>query len=297
MPAMKLLVTGNCQARPLLSLMCGTGLFKSLDPIILHLADPDHVRKYEESLQEADLIVAQKTDPTFPVEVLRSEKIKELHGKKTVIWPNIFFSGQQPYLRYFTHRTLGRLLGPLETMHDLRIYLDWSTLRSVRNDFIDLSETEYLKQIVDRSMRALRERERGCDILISDEISGNLQRRLFFTFNHPSMFLLRLVAQRALSQLIPDAPEVPPLSSEPLASFIVPSTWDQQRQLCVYRGHEIEVSHGPQVKLNGWRQYDAAELRDAFFQCYDHLARTIDLSELRVTPSYPGTRLDGPFSV
>nr|WP_168623835.1 WcbI family polysaccharide biosynthesis putative acetyltransferase [Roseibacterium persicicum] len=293
---MKLLVTGNCQARPLMNLMCGTGLFEPLDPIILHLADPGHSKKYEESLQEADLIVAQKTDPKFRVKVLSSENINELYSGKTVIWPNIFFSGQQPFLRYFTHRVQGRLLGPFDASHDLRIFGDWLSARKGMAGLIPRDSGDYIAAVRRLSLDSLRRREEGCGVIVSDLIEANPSVPLFFTFNHPSRFLLAKAAERLLARLSIEGAVVTEGDGEPLAAYRVPSTWMTDDLGDRYRGRAVVLKPGGGVDLGAFREFDADELRAEFFRCYDHQAAVLDPSDIRVTPSYPGFDLDGPMS-
>lgn len=68
----RLLVIGNCQARPVSRILGQTGRFDCLEPIILHLAADDMRAEHEPRIASADLILAQATVDTFPVAHLRS---------------------------------------------------------------------------------------------------------------------------------------------------------------------------------------------------------------------------------
>jgi hypothetical protein len=280
----------------LLHLLSGTGQFEPLEPIILHLAEPKKTDDYSEALNRSDVILAQKTAPQFPIPILRSKHIKETYGNKALVWPNIFFGGQQPYLRYFTHRTAGRILGPLEATHDLRIFMDWVVHRTGKQLWTPPPDALYQEEIIHRSLANLRQREQGCDIILSDVIESNLDQQLFFTFNHPSMQLLRTAAQRVLSNIMTDGPEIPAADFEPLAAVRGPSTWEAQSDSMLYRGREVELQPEGRIALTGRAEYKIEDLREAFFECYDHMAEIMDIESIRVTPNYPGAELDGPFS-
>lgn len=129
---MKILITGNCQARPMSELLCdGVNNF-ALEPIILHLAKVEDANSHEALLSDADVIIAQATSDSFQPAHLSSRFLKEQFGPRVLVWPNVFYSGQTPYLRYITHTKAGRITGPLDVYHDLRILNEWYISRMGR---------------------------------------------------------------------------------------------------------------------------------------------------------------------
>lgn len=93
------------------------------------------------------------------------------------------------------------------------------------------------------SLDALSKKEVHCDVAISDVIAKEeVNRRLFFAFNHPTNRLLAIVADRlcAMASLCfeLDAAVLP----EPLARIIPPSLVDGDPP--VSAGHDLIIEHG-----------------------------------------------------
>ena len=233
---MKILVSGNCQAEPVISLLSAIcGDVQPLEPIITYL--PQDAQEQEDvhkaRMREADIIFAQATMPTaimptIQVPHVASASIKAHFPEKTIIWPNLFYAGQQPYLCYVTHQiTKARLLGPMGEYHDLRILRDWYRDRRDETPF-NLPDAG---QIAQTSLEELGRREAPCDVKISDLIDAEKStRRLFFTFNHPSRWLFIALVERMMARtnLKGNLSKVPP--REPLAQIVVPSIWHQWPQ-------------------------------------------------------------------
>ncbi len=179
-------------------------------------------------MREADIIFAQATMPTIRVPHVVSANIKAHFPEKTIIWPNLFYAGQQPYLCYVTHQiTKARLMGPMGEYHDLRILRDWYRDRRGETPF-NLPDAG---QIAQTSLEELRRREAACDVKISDLIDAEKStRRLFFTFNHPSQWLLIALVEHMMARtnLKGKLSKLPP--REPLAQIVVPSIWHQWPQ-------------------------------------------------------------------
>ncbi len=284
----KLLVIGNCQARPVLDRLCQSDHFTALSPIVLHLATPAQFEAHKSLLESADIIVSQNTADTFPLPHLRSATLRD-SGKPTVIWPNIFYSGQQPFLRYFTHGTEGRLEGPIEASHDLRIYGDWLDQNGIDNPHRIGDELVYLDFVHNRSLADLGLREQGCDVIISDIIRDRfLTDRLFFTFNHPTRLLIDALADRILTHLSYKALGAGAYcEDEPLDRYIVPSRWPDGPPTFL-RGDRIQCSDNGRVeRVKGPPEiYSPETLRDAFFSAYDHNVLFRHPGDIRVTPDY-----------
>lgn len=278
---MKILVIGNCQARPLSQLLCDGNLNTALKPIIVHLAKPDDVLRDRALMSEADIIVAQNTAKSFEPEHLRSNKVKEEYNDKTIIWPNVFYIGQTPYLRYVTHKTAGRLIGPLEAYHDLRFLSNWYSERlgiSYPEIEIDVDEVSA------KSLDELQRREAQCDIEISDIIEnyGTL-KRIFFTFNHPSRLILEALAKRIAEKAGIKRQEVSKTKWEPLGRIVPPSIFDNPPRADSQFMGLVTNDEGRIVRYT----YSEESLCKAFFDLYDKSINYLaDPASLRITPNY-----------
>lgn len=272
---MKLLVIGNCQARPLSALFSGAveGV-EPLEPVILHLAKEQEAETHFARMQEADLILTQATAASFKPAHLVSADVQARFPGKTRIWPNIFYAGQQPNLKYLTHTTRGRIYGPLDIYHDCDILRAWYLDRLGIDPVPPAEDPEAVHA---RSIQALRNRESECDVTVSDLIEAHRgERRLFFTFNHPARWLLERMTERlcALQGLVyaPSAPS----GREPLGRIAPPSVFDDGETL--YQGLPVGSAGPP-------RRYMPAELRSTAFACYDAQREVLtEIERLRYTP-------------
>ena len=285
--APKVLVLGNCQARPLSMLLNRFAGFELLDPIILHLAkEADHA-EHEDRIAGADLVLSQLTASVFRPAHLRSEELKKRHPEKTLIWPNLFFAGQQPYLRYLTHATRGRILGPIDATHDMRLLRAWFMDRAGISFREDIAAEGYEKAVADRSLNDLRQREASCDLGVTDLIEAEIMtRKLFFTFNHPSIWLLSRMAERILARLeIPGSIDDASLK-EPLGTFQPPSSLPRLNAPAPIQGVEVNLDTPGQIGVGPKRHYSPEELQQAAFACYDHIREHLHPEALRLTPAY-----------
>ncbi len=281
---MKILVTGNCQARPLGSLLSKSTSHEVLEPIILHLSNAAEQDAHMERIAQADFILAQATAPVFQPAHLRSDVLQEQFAGRVVVWPNVFFVGQHPYLRYLTHAQAGRVLGPMEATHDIRVVNAWFRSRQGLSFNESMTEPGYEQRVYDTSLRDLRGRESKCDVAISDLIEAHFEdRQLFFTFNHPSLFLLTRLAERVLDRVGKAQTIDVGDMKEPLGQFRPPWRFSDGTAL---RGRAIDLSTAGEVKLGPPRRYSQREFEETSFACYDHLAAQMDPSALRMTPRY-----------
>ncbi|MEM7491952.1 MAG: WcbI family polysaccharide biosynthesis putative acetyltransferase [Pseudomonadota bacterium] len=283
----KVLVIGNCQARPVASILEKLALdVELLDPIILHLSKADDAPEQEALINTADIVFAQYTADIFQPAHLRSSFLKQENPGKVLIWPNIFYAGQQPSLRYITHASGGRIAGPLDTYHDLRILEKWYNANDLDLPFQKTSDD----QIHQHSLAELRAREEAaCDVGISDLIEDKFrQERLFFTFNHPSLALLSVVTSRLIDAcgLQPSTEEL--VMKEPLARIIPPSLWeDDDLEAQTFRGPRIDFET-PNLALPGPpTDYSYQDMLSLFYRSYEQQKdKLLDTDNLRVTPNY-----------
>lgn len=277
---MKLLVIGNCQARPLAALLDGAvEVIELMEPIILHLARDADTSRNLASMAKADLILTQHTAPTFNTSHLVAARIRKHFPSKTRVWPNIFYAGQQPNLKYLTHITRGRIDGPLDIYHDSEVLRAWYRDRLGIDPVPPREDPE---EVHSRSLSALREREGDCDVAVSDLIEAYRHAmRLFFTFNHPVRWLLEQMAMRLSEGLGLSYVPAPAPCNEPLGRIVPPALFDGDEAL--FQGLTIDSTNGKPI--NPSRRYTTPELRDVAFTCYDR--QRIALSEapqLRYTP-------------
>jgi hypothetical protein len=280
----KILVLGNCQARPLSSLLNDTGRFDCLPPIILHLAKIEERAEHLDRISQADIVLSQKTSAGFALPYLCSQTLKTEHPR-TVVWPNVFYAGQHPFLRYMTHKTSGRLFGPLEAMHDLRIFWRWQ-LATGKIDRYPVAEG-YAEQVAAASMIDLQDRETECDVMISDYIQGqNRDERMFFTFNHPTNKVMWHLMRRILLALgQSDDIAYDTKKHEALGRYVVPSSWTTPDT--VFRGDRIaiEAATGQVIRYPGPPQtYTLEMLEAAFFETYNSNPAYRDAATIRLTP-------------
>lgn len=287
----KLLVIGNCQARPISQILGQSGHFDCFEPIILHLAANDMRAEHEHRIRSADLILAQLTADSFPIAHLQSARLRARLGDRVIVWPNMFYSGQQPFARYVTLAQGGRLLGPTEAIHDLRFFWDWWQERHGADIRPRRAVGELTQEISALSLRDLQQRETNCDVSISDVIRAHSQtRRLFFTFNHPTRFLISALCDRILSRIgLPIRPANQSQDSEPLDRYVIPSTgFPLAEAQELYTGNPVLLDTPDRIAtINTRKSYTLPELRTAFFQCYDHMASRLDPGFIRFTPNIP----------
>lgn len=279
---LKLLVIGNCQARPISVVLGKSANVCLLEPIIVHLERDDNKDRTISMMEEADVIFAQLTADNFPIHHLRTSVIKSLYPKKIFVWPNIFYIGQQPNLRYITHVKLGRVLGPLAEYHDLDLFQMWR-----RDNQLELLPSISTPDLLsNQSLNQLQERENLCDIKITDIIEKEKNsRRLFFTFNHPANFLLSLTAKRLCQVAGLWYADAADDKIEALGKIIPPSNFDEFDTL--YHGVDVSIDSNKILKMGRQKVYERSQLIATVFSCYDAQKDILsELTKLRFTPQF-----------
>lgn len=189
--------------------------------------------------------------------------------------------GQTPNLRYLNHKDIGRILGPLDAYHDVGILREW--LRSRFGTDHGLKELDS-DAIATKSLSDLQIRESHCDVIISDLIQENYKsKKLFFTFNHPTIWLLEKIAERILAKAKIQVAIHPKFDNEPLGKIQPPDIFSIKN---LSEARFLGVSN--ESKSKGCeRLYSAESLKDAFFANYDghreHLER---FEKISFTPPY-----------
>jgi hypothetical protein len=282
----KVLVIGNCQARPVASLLGEIDGFEIMPPIILHLAKDDEKQKHLAMIEAADVVLAQATSPSFPLKHLRSQVLREQAPGKILVWPNIFFAGQQPHQCYVSLPGW-RCLGPMETNHDLRVLRAWFQERHNIDFAAWIEHPEFEEFVARKSLQELQVREEDCDVHISDLIDQKYKtEQLFFLFNHPRLRLLIQLTNRILAKtgsthqlLMPDV-----VAREPLGRYTPPGL-DMEAGAGSYLGSEVKLENDGRIVSGAPYQYSLEALRTAYFNCYDHQQERLLSDTLRLTPN------------
>jgi hypothetical protein len=198
----KVLVIGNCQARVIADILkLGNPNFKILDIIIVHLSVNEEKYQHLKLMDEAEIIITQLIADNYPVKHLRNGYIKEHYNEKSVIIPNIFYSGDSKGLSNLQHLT--KTIGPLGDYHFECVYESWDKGYVVASAIKKLQriEEEYRKLSIDTmSINNLVERELKCDVEISSYIKKK-KDRLFYTFNHPVNRVLKELVLNIMEHL------------------------------------------------------------------------------------------------
>lgn len=296
---MRVVVAGNCQARPVskyLKIMCPE--IELLPEIIVHLSRPDLAVAHQQILDSADVILAQSVQDGYSVEHLTSNNLRSQYGDKLITWPNLFFTGNCIDIVYITTSDNRRLSGPLDVYHNRLLYETWQDGVPVEEATTEVRtryarESDVLQASIRASLDELFRRDAQTDVQIASFVSSNWQRqRLFFTFNHPSsILLLELTRQLAAVANIPvelDLAEY--FEPEPL-NRIVPATLPEAVDSLGLTYPAVESSKGIDCQITeakesrpATRLYSWQDLVTCFYTAYERQNLT-DVT-MRYTPKY-----------
>lgn len=294
---MRIAIVGNCQSwllQELLGRLAPRLAFS--EPIIIHLARAEEAERQLAALAAADRVLTQLVLDTYPVEHLRTAFLKDRFGERAVVWPNVFFRGQNPDLVYISHER-GRLCGPLTQYHSRALFDAWREgvdLGDIRPEsFMRRSrDVEDYRAAIDRSFDDLEERERRTDVGVADLVRERWRHEpLFHTFNHPTNALIGELALRIARRLnlatrsprrMAKVPErlgtIRPPMEAPLAEALGLAFAVSPRA----RGVEVRTD-GDEVVTGAGRDYDFAEFARASYACYDAQRALTDA--VRFTPA------------
>lgn len=206
----KVVVVGNCQARPI-----GALLEKMSDEIevtkiaIVHLLKSDQQEDYRSSFEEADFIVAQLVSDDYACSFVRTIELEKKFSSKLIKIVNLFSYKDTPYLRNLP-KNLRISQAPFGDYHFPVVYEKWKA---------GINELEVIEQLNNWDteydddhgyLDQLKQRELQVSVAISDFIEGNTER-LFHTFNHPCNNLLLEYTKRILRTM-----SLPISNSDPL---------------------------------------------------------------------------------
>jgi hypothetical protein len=276
---------GNCQARPLAEMMKAVFDVRIETIAIVHLLRNEQEVEYAGAFEKADVVLAQAVSDTYPCEFVRRSALTDRYGEKVFIWSNLYFSGYNPELMYVRPNARAHLVGPLGDYHMSPIIAGYQEGLSVQRCAERLADPAWNRVQyqggVERSLQELRQRESRSGAPVADLVEMHWRsRRLFYTFNHPSAFLLLeyayrigerlgLTVKRRLSGMHFD---------EPLGKFVVPinrfvledyhlSVDDSP----VFRGIGVDFNDEgkPVTQPRQTHYYSGEELIDCFYRIYD----------------------------
>lgn len=202
---MRLAIIGNCQAEALRSILYkADSPFEIIDLPEYHTMTPAGAGSVVDLLTSADLVMAQRAAPNFCIEEVRPSNLREKLGEKCVVWPNIYFDGYCPGLRYVYGSDGRKLVGPLGDYHFEQIIGCWLQGLEPEVAAADLASTEGWEWCpgdpVEASLENLRKREVDCHVGISDHIARNYaSRKLMYAMNHPRNSVLLEMLDRMLN--------------------------------------------------------------------------------------------------
>ncbi len=214
---MKFLVYANCQSVPIAT-MLGRLMPRALlqrCPAVHTIAATGRAALLE-AMAAVDVIVHQPIEAT---QILSIADLKLAFPDKTFVsFPSIYFTGLFPQLCSLRHPTEGLIAGPLLSYHDARVVRAFLRGESLTDCLagLSLAEADILaafQPVLDEAVL----REIGLDVICTDIIQENFRRRpLFHTFNHPTNFLLWIVAKAIavrLGQDVSGAADLPVMAS------------------------------------------------------------------------------------
>ena len=224
---MNITVIGNCQARPIAELLSKSiSRPAKVETIIAHLAHTYEPSEIKKLLENSDIIITQRIADNFTCPDIVTSNIRKRVNASVLVIHNLYFRGYNPELVYIRFPGEGTLTGPLGDYHHQLIFEAW------RSNYTKPQAEEYCNElavwerkftgIFQSSLLEFKEREKFVDVKMLNSIQEHFaSRRLFFTFNHPTAFLLKLQVDKiidALGLAVIDAE----LTNEPLDLIVPP---------------------------------------------------------------------------
>ena len=280
----KIVVVGNCQARPLATAFEKLGDSVEVTAIaIVHLLKSEQFYQYHQHFEQADIIVSQRVANNYPCEFVQTDFLKNKYGSKVVVIVNLYFSGYNPDWCYLRIPEKGPLRGPMGDYHNKTILKSWKKgfdVEQASELLLDYHNNMTYSIVKDQSLAELSTREVNTDIRITDFIQKNMfQERLFFTFNHPSASLLVEYAKRILRYKCINYNEhlIDFGGAEPLSQFIPlvnPASGLPNGLTTSPHGMSFEVRED-NVYLKSKKIYNLSELIESFYFVYDSFSSQI----------------------
>ena len=290
---------GNCQATPLADIIRSVVSEK----IIIDVLPVNQLKKEDEyntvnRIKRSDVIVTQPIQHTYHLDFLRTNNIKNYFQKDIVTIPNLFFRGYTPDLAYITVNKK-RVQSPIGDYNHRVIFENWKNKTS-------LSELESLLTIDDvearhrecfttasSSLNDLNVRERDLTITISEYIKKHwTDKRLFYTFNHPTTHLLSILSKYIINHLNLRRVKFPELFlyGEPL-NKVIPLSYNSYVDGISFkfsmprscRGQEFSLENNILSLKNIPKIYNISSYLKNAYLMYDHQFEGVDLYSVRIS--------------
>jgi hypothetical protein len=298
MKTLKFAVIGNCQARPVSSIinhLVGSDV-NNTEIIISHLSKESDLDRHVTQLSSVDIIFAQKVYPKFQASHLITDNLIQMFGDKVIVWPNLFFIGNSPGLCYLTNDKGARITGPLGDYQFKEIYECWKKELSLTEsiNFLNyLYDPQNIAHSVSDSLDNLKKRELDTFVSIADFIEERWNEvQLFFTFNHPVSLLMIELCKRMLKvaniQYLNNITS--PLIGEPLGKIIPPVLNLDSKLLGLKydttqssKGHSLNIKNGALV-MGPSKVYSLEDLVASSYMALNH--QKILMDNVRLSPKF-----------
>lgn len=285
---MKIVFIGNCQAQALSQITHFLGLDVELEfvPLVFDIEN-FNTQQVKDKIYSCDFVFSQRVSEDYQVDFVRPSAIRASFGERALIWPNVYFDGYFPGVRYIYAPNGNKVTGPLTDYHFVQIQKMWAQGASPEEALERLIGPLPFEGLpadpVADSLFHLRHREQYADIQISDHIEKNYaHEKLFYSMNHPTDKLLlellsKMFVKAGINTPVPefherlfygyqyslneiDLPILPYISNRygtPLSST------DR------VNGRKIVLDNGRYVASNEKCSYSGVELVEAFYRVYD----------------------------
>lgn len=287
---MKIAFTGNCQAQTLTQMahFLDLGAELIVPPPVFDIQAFD-TKEIREEVLSADFIFAQRVSENYSAEYIRPSSLEELAPGKHLIWPNIYFDGYFPGIRYMYAGTGTKVTGPLSDYHFDQVEKMWQAGATVEDAWDLLSSSDAGRQNdpmpAETSIHMMRERESVCDITMSDFIENNFRKeKLFFSMNHPSDQTMLEALSRMLEKAqigistkdksIKDLQGFPYTLNEidlPTLPYVSNLYGLNANEDFHVTGRDMVLVDNQWKASDGRKSYSGLEMVDAFYRVYDSI--------------------------
>ncbi|TLM80006.1 WcbI family polysaccharide biosynthesis putative acetyltransferase [Microbulbifer harenosus] len=284
---MKIVLVGNCQARPLAKILQSLNEEVQItDVAIVHLLKSEQFSEFESAFDSADIIISQLVFDNYPCDFVRTSFLKNRFDEKVITTLNLYFTGYTPDWFYIRIPGVGPLKGPMGDYQNRTIFESWKRGLSPELAVEHLESKGHNLQFfqsVTSSLEELRSRERIVDVKIAKHIEDTyLDERLFFTFNHPSTSLLveyarRLMAVAGVPAVKSSMDHLPEMLNQ-FSPRVNPSLRANFLSSDAHFGVEYSCEESGMIKLGRRKKYEPTEMVHGFYEIYDRFSENFKLA-------------------
>jgi len=275
----KVVIVGNCQAAPLgrvLALLSSD--VEVLNIATVHKLADDDEAYFSKDFMEADYIISQPISENYRCKFVRTNVLQKKFNNKLIKVVNLYYAGYHPDWAYIKDNNGVIVTGPMTDYHNKTILNGWKEDKGITEIVADLNSIKYNEDrytnLIRSTIDELETRESEVDVCITDLIKSECQnQQLFFTFNHPSKFLLVEYAKRILSHINMQfvTTEIAKLK-EPLDRIILPinPASNINKRPRVIKGVDFTSNESGLLQFsNDPRVYSEEDLVSVFLQVYE----------------------------